>query len=373
VSQGSSWFQRVLLPGFAFKAVVIGGGYATGRELVEFFLPSGPRGGVMAIVLAMAIWSLVCVLTFQFAMLTGARDYRSFFRGLLGRFWWVFELAYILFVVLILSVFAAAAGAIAHALSGWPDLVGAIALICAIAAFATFGNTSVERLFKYVSIFLYLTYAVFVVLVLSRFGGQAAHAFASQPRTAGWLGGGATYAGYNIVGAVVILPVVRHLRTRKGAVVAGLLAGPLAMIPALLFFLCMTAFAGRIGAQTLPSDFLLQQLDLPVFRYVFQAMIFAALLESGTGAVHAVNERIDHACTSSGRPALSTRARLAIAAVVLALSVFVAGRFGLVTLIASGYRFLAWLFLAVYVAPLLTLGVWKLTRRGAPAAQSAAA
>ena len=42
----SSWFQRYLLPGFAFKAVVIGGGYATGRELAEFFLPSGPRGGL---------------------------------------------------------------------------------------------------------------------------------------------------------------------------------------------------------------------------------------------------------------------------------------------------------------------------------------
>ena len=32
-----SWFQRILLPGFVFKGVVIGGGYATGRELVEFF------------------------------------------------------------------------------------------------------------------------------------------------------------------------------------------------------------------------------------------------------------------------------------------------------------------------------------------------
>ena len=26
----ASWFQRRLLPGLAFKAVVIGGGYATG-------------------------------------------------------------------------------------------------------------------------------------------------------------------------------------------------------------------------------------------------------------------------------------------------------------------------------------------------------
>ena len=39
------FFKRYLLPGFVFEAAVIGGGYATGRELVEFFLPAGPLGG----------------------------------------------------------------------------------------------------------------------------------------------------------------------------------------------------------------------------------------------------------------------------------------------------------------------------------------
>ena len=38
----SDFFRRYLLPGFVFEAAVIGGGYATGRELVEFFLPAGP-------------------------------------------------------------------------------------------------------------------------------------------------------------------------------------------------------------------------------------------------------------------------------------------------------------------------------------------
>ncbi len=148
----SSWFQRFLLPGFAFKAVVIGGGYATGRELAEFFVPSGPIGGVMAIVLAMVAWSAVCALTFLFAFATRSLDYRSFFRNLLGPFWMVFELAYLLFVVLILAVFGAAAGAIGAAVFGWPELIGTLALIIAIAAFTAFGNTSVERLFKWVTI-----------------------------------------------------------------------------------------------------------------------------------------------------------------------------------------------------------------------------
>jgi uncharacterized membrane protein YkvI len=45
----SGLFRRLILPGFAFKAVVIGGGYATGRELAAYFMPSGPWGGVLGI------------------------------------------------------------------------------------------------------------------------------------------------------------------------------------------------------------------------------------------------------------------------------------------------------------------------------------
>ena len=58
------------------------------------------------------------------------------------------------------------------------------------------------------------------------------------------------------------------------------------------------------------------------------------------------------------------------AAALLVGSIFIAGRFGLVALIASGYRALAWLFLAVYVLPLLTVGVWRL-RRNVPRAAAA--
>ena len=77
----ASWFQRYLLPGFAFKAVVIGGGYATGRELAEFFLPSGPWGGVLGMLLAMVCWSLVCSVTFLFARTTHSFEYGAFFRA----------------------------------------------------------------------------------------------------------------------------------------------------------------------------------------------------------------------------------------------------------------------------------------------------
>jgi uncharacterized membrane protein YkvI len=357
-----TWFQRFLLPGLAFKAVVIGGGYATGRELAEFFLPSGPIGGVLGMLLAMLIWSLVCALTFMFAQATHSFDYRSFFRRLLGPGWVVFEAAYVLFMVLILAVFGAAAGAIVNAMFGVPVLVGTLCLMIAIGLVTAFGNHSVEALFKWVSFFLYGVYALFVVLALSTFGDRVVQNFSTASLTGGWALGGLTYAGYNIVGAVVILPVARHFLCRRDALVAGLVAGPLAMLPALLFFVCMVAWVPQIGAEALPSDFMLRRLDQPLFHLMFQAMIFAALLESGTGAVHAINERVAVAWRARRDQGFPGTTRFGLAATVLVGSIFIADRFGLVALIANGYRALAWLFLIVYVLPLLTLGAWWLWR-----------
>jgi uncharacterized membrane protein YkvI len=358
----SSWFQRYLLPGFAFKAVVIGGGYATGRELAEFFLPSGPQGGLLAILLAMAIWSLVCAVTFCLAYVTRSLNYRAFFKNLLGPFWVLFEAAYLLFIILILAVFGAASGAIGAAVLGWPPIAGTCCLIACISLVAAYGTTSVERLFKWVSIFLYAVYGIFVVLSFLAFGDRISANLSTPTPTDGWLLGGLTYAGYNVVGAVIILPVLRHLGSRKDALVAGALAGPLAMIPALLFFVCMIAYYPQIGGEALPSDFLLRRLNFPAFHYLFQLMIFLALLESGTGCVHAFNERVAEGYAARTGRSLSKAARLSITAVLLLGSIFLAARFGLVTLIARGYRGLAYLFLGVFVLPVMTLGLRQVLR-----------
>jgi uncharacterized membrane protein YkvI len=363
---------RWVLPGLGVKAVVIGGGYATGRELAEFFLSDGPWGGLYAILFATLLFSIFCALTFLAARRFGTFDYRSFFKKLLGPAWPLFELSYLLFVVLILAVYGAAAGAIANAVFGAPEWVGTVALAAGIAGVVAFGNKAVEALFRDVSYLLYGVYALFIVLALWKFGERVPGGFAAYPQTSGWALSGLTYFGYNIVGAVVILPVLRHLTSDRDALVAGAISGPLTMLPALLFFIPMVAFYPEVQTATLPSDFMLQRIGIPAFHLLFQAMIFSALLESGTSSVHAINERIDHVWLMRTGRELTHRARLSIAGIVLVGCMFLASRFGLVDLIANGYRALAYILLTTFILPLVTVGLWKLWRsRGdADSAQS---
>ena len=357
-----SWFQRFLLPGFAFKAVVIGGGYATGRELAEFFVSVGPQGGLLAMALSTVLFSLICVVTFLFARMHGSTDYRNFFRNLVGPFWVVYEAAYMFSFILVLAVYGAAAGAIGVAMFGWPPLAGVMCLIGSIAAFTMFGNSSVEWLFKYASFFLYGVYAIFVFFTLRQFGTEAVQGLAAPAANDGWVLAGVTYTGYNVLAAVVILPVLRHLTSTRDAVIAGLLAGPLTMIAAVLFFVCMMAWYPEIGTEVLPADFMLRRLGMPLLHAAFQLMIFLALLQSGVSSVHAINERISGYLAERHQRAFPPFARLACTSFLLIAAIFAAQQFGLVDLIAKGYRLLALLILLTFVLPLLTIGLWRLVK-----------
>ena len=91
-------------------------------------------------------------------------------------------------------------------------------LAACIAGIVAFGNKAVERLFRDVSYLPLRVYALFIILALWKFGDRVPGGFAANPQTSGWALSGLTYFGYNIVGAVVILPVLRHLheRSRRG-------------------------------------------------------------------------------------------------------------------------------------------------------------
>lgn len=360
---GGSFFQRYLLPAFALKGVIIGGGYATGRELAEYFLSQGPAGALLAMLLATIMWSVVAALTFALAQQLRTFDYRSFIAGLLGRAAIAFEICYLFFSVLLLAVFGAAAGEVGASLFQTPTIVGTIALALCIAVIAGLGEGAVETMFKYVSAFLYAVYFLFLVLALSSFGDEIGATLAAGGIEPDWPVSGITYGTYNIVAAVMILPVLRHLTSRREALVAGAIAGPMAMLPALAFLIAMTAFYPAILGETLPSDFILQQIGSPAFRFALQLMVFGALLESGVGVIHALNERaIALREARSGTEGAPRWFRPALTIAVLAGCMFIANRIGLVDLIASGYRLMAAVFLITFVLPLITIGTAKLLR-----------
>jgi uncharacterized membrane protein YkvI len=357
----NDWFRRYLLPGFVFEAAVIAGGYATGRELVEFFLPAGPWGGLLGMLVSMLFWSAVLMISFELARRFQSYDYRSFFKLLLGRGWFLFEIAYLLLLVLIIAVMGAAAGEIAHSLFGLPKLLGSLGMIAVTGLLLFYSSAIIERFLAYSVSYLYLVYAVFVVWSIAVFGDRIEHALATEPVGDNWFKAGITYAGYNVATLPAVLFCIRYLKRPRETLIAGFLAGPLGMLPGVLFYIAMIGYHEELASVSLPSAFLLGKLGAPWFEWAFQIAVLLTLVDTGVALLHSINERVAKIYEEKARP-MPRLLRPALAIGIMVVSVYAAAGIGLVDLIAKGYGYLTYAFIALLIVPVLTIGLWRLLR-----------
>ena len=357
----SSFFKKYLLPGFVFQSVTIAGGYGTGRELVEYFLKYGPLGGLLGMFLITTLmWSVILAVSFEFSRKFKAYDYRTFFKKLLGPFWFLFEIIYAVQIFLVLAVIGSAAGIILRDNFGVPYMVGVFIMLAAV-GFLTFkGKSLIENFLSLWSIILYLVYAVFFVVALLKFGPMIQKNFASGMILPNWALGGFKYALYNLGTVPAVLFCLNHIESRKEAVTAGILGGFIGIIPGALFFVSVVGYYPGVLPEEIPAVFLLQKAGVPLLLIVFQLVLFGTLIETGTGFIHSVNERIQSTLRAKGRNLLRWQRPL-VALLMLLVAIGIA-TFGLVNLIAKGYGSAAWGFLIAYIIPLLTIGIYKLAK-----------
>lgn len=355
------WFKKYVLPGLVFQSVVIAGGYGTGREIVEFFLMKGPGNGLLAMLVSMVIFSVVTMATYEFARVFRTFDYRHFFQELLGPLWVVFEICFIILIAIIGAVIGAAAGSILQETFGLPFAVGVVGIMAAVAFLVFKGSATIERVLAAWSFVLYGVYVVLFGWAFAKFGPAIRDTLAGSTVEEGWFLDGVAYAGYNVVVATMALFVVRHLESRRDAVIAGALTGPIAMIPAALLYVAMLGVHPGVLDRPVPVNYLLEMLGSPGFQIIFQIMLFGTLIESGAGLIHALNERIDGLARERGGNLPDwTRAAIAVVFLVVASSL---APLGLMDLIARGYGTLTWAFIALYVVPIVTWGVVRIRKK----------
>lgn len=356
-----SWFRRYLLPGLVFQSMCIAGGYGTGRELVEFFLNFGPVGGYFGMIMATIVVSLVCMVGYELARITRTYDYRSFLRILLGPAWIVYELAYIVTILLILAVLGSATGAIFTETFGIPAMTGTVLLLFSIALLAFLGSRVIEGVMSFWSFVLYALYLAVFTLSIKLFGPVIAETLRTSSAEPGWMSSGIRYGAMQLGLLPAILFATVHIKQRKEALIAGALTGPLLMIPAALFFAALVANYPDILERPVPMNHILETLGSPALLYLFPIVLIGTFIETGTGMIHALNERVSNAFIASGRT-LHNWIR-PVVAVVLIIAAILMSRWGIIDLIAVGYNFMAWVFVLVVVVPVLTVGLWKLIRQ----------
>ena len=357
----SKFIKIYLVPGLLFQSLVIGGGYGTGRELVEFFVSEGPSAGLMGLIVSMIVWSIIMAISFEFARMTKSFEYKSFIGGMLGKGWIAFEIFYIASLILVISVVGSATGELTKNLFDIKSIFGVIGLMIAIGALAYFGSKVIERVLSLWSIALYIIYAVVIIVTVDKFGDQIANnLFIAKEGSNGFMAG-IRYSSLNIALLPAVLFVARHFENRKQAIVAGLLGGPFAIIPGILIYISLISHYPQVLSESVPTDYLLKQINIPALALMFQIILLGTFVETGLGLIHGFNERIKLVFTAKGR-VMHNYTRLLLAIVILVLSIFLAEAIGIIDLIAKGYKFMSWIAISVFVIPVLTIGSYRIIK-----------
>ncbi len=356
-----NFFRKYLLPGFIFQSVIIGGGYGTGREIVEYFLSYGPVAGLMGMLLVTTLlWSLFLALTFEFTRKFKAYNYKVFFKNLLGKYWIVFEIVFLVYVLLVLAVLSSASGVVLRDDFGFPYYLG-VALMLTIVAFFTFkGSEKIEKFLAIWSILLCVVYVVFLVVTLVNFGENITENFAASEITGGWVVSGFKYGFYNMANVIGVIFCIHHIETRKEAVSAGIIGGFIGIIPGILLFTGLTAYYPEVVDAEIPSAFAFRETGVAALSVVFQVILFGTLIETGTALMHAFNERVfTPGGLTSKEPPRYLRPLIAVGFILIAVAL---SSFGIIDLIARGYGIISWCFLAVFLLPLATVGLYKIIK-----------
>lgn len=351
-----------LLPGFILKSVIVAGGYGTGREIVEFFTRYGAWGGILGMITAVLFFAVVIATTYEFARVFHAYDYRSFFKKLLGPGAVVYEIVYIIFFILVLSIVGSAAGEIISDFLGLPYVFGMAGMILLVGALNFLGREIVAKSLTYWSLLLYFIFIIYFIIAVEQLGGEISRTLDAGEVFPGWIRGGLEYSWYNLGIVPAVLFAARSIETRKEAVISGAVTPFLVLLPAFFFHLTFLGAYPEIIDKELPAYWMLGELAAAPFLLVYVFILFGTFVETGAGLIQGVIERVDSALWESRGKTLNKlqRGTLAVAAIIKAMLL---GTVGIVTLIAEGYSALAWAFFFIYPLPVLTWGIYKIMRK----------
>lgn len=365
-------FGAYLVPGILLQSVLIGGGYATGREIISYGANYGAKGWIAGVATLIG-FAVIAMASFEFARVTKSYNYKDFMKNLLGKFGILYDLIYIPLAIIILAVMASATGEIVNQTMGLNYWVGVIVVVIVVGILNFYGSGLIERFETWGTIALYAAYIIFGILAIKGAGSHISEVFATGDTSfvegpastfnVLWLG--IVYVAYNVLVYPSSFESLQRQTTRKQTLISGLIAGILMTVP---WFISYIAFMGFypdpdvLGA-TVPWLVILQKVGGTWSVVIFGIVMGWTLIETSTGIIHAFVARVNSSLEDFGKPQL-TGAQNAILTVVVLVAAVILSRFGIIDLISKGYNAMSYGLMVVFILPLLTIGIAKIVKSG---------
>ncbi len=330
----------------AYIAFMIGSGFATGQEIMQFYTSFG-KWSILAVLVSMLLfaWSGSAFMANGFDVrdtTPSGGEYQRYCGKYLGKFYELF-VTLLLFCVTIVMV--SGSGATLNEYYGLPYTVGTALMAILIYLAYIFGLKGLVNVIGCIGPVIIIFTMLVGIVTLIRSGGNLAHIDEAMQNvqmtqsSSNWLLSGILYCCYNVSGSVIFLNALGQSATsHREARLAGIVGAVLFMGGAFVMNLAFLANVGDVGALSIPTLYLANAIS-PVVGVIFSVVLVLGIFSTAAPMAWTVCDRFVQEGTLKSK----------IFAAVFMIIAFFGGQLPFGTLVGIIYPYTGYLGILLFI------------------------
>ncbi len=346
-------WSNIFKVAFLYMATVIGAGFASGQEIIQFF-SRYYNGGFFGALLAGILFSIIGYAVLDRVYSERIKSYDEFLFPMMGYFLGrIMEFIVMLFMSCVLSVMVAGLGNILMELSGieyrYCTVISAIVCLLAIMA----NIKGIVAVSSFLSPFLVVGIIfVGVYIILTKDTSVFSLSSKVVRVTNNWFFSSLLYVSYNtILSTVMLTSVLPYLKTKRVGTWGGVLGGGMLCLTLLIINLALYFFYPHSITSEMPILSILQN-NNKILGNVYSVILILAMYTSAITSGYCLSERI----------ATKMKINYRIVAAVMCALVIPMSAMGFSSLISTLYPVFGYLGLFLVFVIVLQFIRYKLTK-----------
>ena len=284
--------KRILLIASAFIGVIVGAGFASGQEVLQYFTSFGILGTLGAIITT-ALFAYVGMMLVWLGSRFNTDSHKNVIHNITGGtlfgkiLGWVIDLVIIFTLFGVGVVMIAGAGSNLNQQFGLPSIVGTILMTILIILAGMLRVEGVVKVIGNITPFLIL-----FILIISVYSFLTTNVpFAELDTIPNWFVAGVNYASFNTaVGASMAIVMGGAEKNSKLAAVGGLLGGLTLGVMIVLSHLAIFTQINIVGDMEMPMLGIVNHIS-PILGVIMAIVIFGMIFNTGLGMFYAFATR----------------------------------------------------------------------------------
>ena len=281
---------------WGYLGAVIGAGFASGQEIMQFFVRYGDAGAMGAL-FSLVLFALCGGFLMHLAHRRKVSNYQDLLLIMGGSsISRVIDLGLACFLFLGISTMLSASGAVFHEHLHLPKNLGIATAYLAVLIALLAGKKGLVYSYNIlvpIKIVLLLIISAYAAFHVPPVNPAVMTAFVHTPMKLDWLLAAFLYVAYNFALAMVVLVEYQSLTTPKKGIIGAVYGGLLLGILIIMMFLALNRYLPVVFHYQVPMLFVAGQLS-PAAKLVYSLVLWVGIITTAIANAYGITQRVAH-------------------------------------------------------------------------------